>query len=178
MVALAALLVLPLVAAASVNSVAVFGHKIPDTDAICAAVVYAWELESRGIPATAYRLGELNPETEYVLRTLDVKLPALLEEVGSGDTVAIVDTNNPAELLDGVEKVTLAPAARLSLADAAMPRVRRRRTCTASSTTTSCADSRRASRSPWTFARSAPPARSCTRAQRRRAARCPRRLRP
>uniref|UniRef100_A0A7S4HGP8 inorganic diphosphatase n=1 Tax=Prymnesium polylepis TaxID=72548 RepID=A0A7S4HGP8_9EUKA len=104
MVALAALLVLPLVAAASVNSVAVFGHKIPDTDAICAAVVYAWELESRGIPATAYRLGELNPETEYVLRTLDVKLPALLEEVGSGDTVAIVDTNNPAELLDGVEK--------------------------------------------------------------------------
>ena len=27
---------------------AVFGHKIPDTDAICAAMVYAWELESRG----------------------------------------------------------------------------------------------------------------------------------
>jgi inorganic pyrophosphatase/exopolyphosphatase len=23
-------------------------HKVPDTDAICAAMIYAWELQSRG----------------------------------------------------------------------------------------------------------------------------------
>lgn len=104
---LVALLALAALAAAEVRPVLVFGHKIPDTDAICAAIVYSWELESRGIPARPYRLGELNPETEFVLRTLDVEMPELLHSVSNSDTVAIVDTNNPAELLDNVDKVLL-----------------------------------------------------------------------
>lgn len=93
------------VAHGSVQPVLVFGHKIPDTDAICAAIIYSWELESRGIHAQPFRLGNLNPETEYVLRALEVETPELLESVSDKDTVAIVDTNNPAELVDNVEKV-------------------------------------------------------------------------
>jgi hypothetical protein len=85
----------------------VFGHKIPDTDAICAALVYAWELEQRGIPAQAYRLGELNRETEYVLQSLGLEPPPMLEQLESDAAVAIVDTNNPAELPEGVEKVSI-----------------------------------------------------------------------
>lgn len=86
-------------------AISVFGHKIPDTDAICAAIVYSWELQSRGIPANAYRLGELNPETEYVLRSLGIDAPPLLGELGKDERVAIVDTNNPEELPEGVEQV-------------------------------------------------------------------------
>ena len=86
----------------------VFGHKSPDTDAICAAMTYAWELNERGIPAKAYRLGELNRETEYVLKTLGLEKPPLLEEKLTKDTtVGIVDTNNPAELPDGVTKANI-----------------------------------------------------------------------
>ena len=71
----------------------VFGHKIPDTDAICAAMAYVWELEQRGIPAKAFRLGELNPETEYVLKALGMEPPPLLEGALDPSTkVAIVDT--------------------------------------------------------------------------------------
>ena len=44
----------------------VFGHTIPDTDAICAAMVRAWELEQHGRAAQAFRLGSLNKETECV----------------------------------------------------------------------------------------------------------------
>uniref|UniRef100_A0A7S2HSX9 inorganic diphosphatase n=1 Tax=Haptolina brevifila TaxID=156173 RepID=A0A7S2HSX9_9EUKA len=89
---------------ASVPVLSVFGHKIPDTDAICAALVYAWELEQRGIPARAYRLGELNRETEYVLKALGVEPPPLLDgALDSKQHVAIVDTNNPDELPEGVQ---------------------------------------------------------------------------
>ena len=85
----------------------VFGHKIPDTDAICSALIYEWELGERGIPAQAYRLGELNRETEYVLEALGVEAPPLLERLEEKATVAIVDTNNPAELPDGLDKATV-----------------------------------------------------------------------
>jgi manganese-dependent inorganic pyrophosphatase len=82
----------------------VFGHKVPDTDAICAAMIYQWELEERGIAAKAFRLGELNKETEYVLRVLGLEQPPLLEgKLDGSHQVAIVDTNNPAELPEGVD---------------------------------------------------------------------------
>lgn len=44
------------------------GPEVPDTDTVAAAMVYAWELTSRNISAEAFRLGELNPETDYVLQ--------------------------------------------------------------------------------------------------------------
>ena len=102
--ALAALLVAALPAAwCSAAPICVFGHKAPDTDAICAAMAYAWELEANGLPAKAYRLGELNPETRYVLEALGLEQPPLLGDLAPDTPVAIVDTNNPAELPDGVE---------------------------------------------------------------------------
>ena len=83
----------------------VFGHKIPDTDAICAALAYVWELEERGIPAKAYRLGNLNRETEYVLKQVGMEMPELLtEDLAPGTPVAVVDTQNPAELPEGITK--------------------------------------------------------------------------
>ena len=84
------------------NELAVFGHKSPDTDAIAAAIVYAWELNARNITAAPFRLGELNPETAYVLKVLGVETPPLLPALQPGQRVAIVDTNNPAELPDNI----------------------------------------------------------------------------
>lgn len=87
---------------------AVFGHKVPDTDTVSAAITYAWELNQRGIPAKAYRLGELNPETEYVLKALGVETPPVLTELGAAaGKVAIVDTNNPEELPEGIMKASI-----------------------------------------------------------------------
>lgn len=92
---------------ASGAGISVFGHKVPDTDTTTSAMAYAWELNERGIPATAYRLGELNPETEYVLKTLGVEPPPLMQDVADKSTVAVVDTNNPAELPDNLSKATI-----------------------------------------------------------------------
>jgi manganese-dependent inorganic pyrophosphatase len=86
----------------------VFGHKVPDTDTTISAIAYAWELVQRNIPAKAYLLGELNPETVFVLKTLGLPAPPLLKEpLAKKEPVAIVDTNNPAELPEGIEKAAI-----------------------------------------------------------------------
>jgi len=89
------------------DSISVFGHKVPDTDTVSAAIIYAWELNQRNIQATPYRLGDLNPETEYVLKSLGVESPPLLKELDTAGKVAIVDTNNPQELPENVMKASI-----------------------------------------------------------------------
>ena len=81
---------------------AVFGHLNPDTDAISAALVYARLLSRQGTEAQAYRLGELNFETAYVLRELGLEAPPLLTELPAGSRVALVDHNESAQSLPGL----------------------------------------------------------------------------
>ncbi|HAT4516420.1 TPA: pyrophosphatase [Serratia marcescens] len=57
----------------------VFGHKNPDSDSICSALVVADWLNHLGKPAVAFRLGELTPETRYILAAAGVQAPALLK---------------------------------------------------------------------------------------------------
>lgn len=59
----------------------VTGHKNPDTDSICSAIAYAELKTKMGTGATAYRLGELNRETAFVLDYFDVPSPSLLYNV-------------------------------------------------------------------------------------------------
>ncbi|GHG41325.1 manganese-dependent inorganic pyrophosphatase [Deinococcus indicus] len=76
---------------------AVFGHLNPDTDAITAALVYARLLTRQGVDAQAFRLGELNFETAFVLREAGVDAPPLLPELPAGASVALVDHNESAQ---------------------------------------------------------------------------------
>ena len=86
----------------------VFGHLAPDTDTVCSAIVWAWYLnEHGGTEVTPYVLGELNTETSFVLNHFEVPTPDLLESVGEGDEVIVVDTNNPQELPEGINDATI-----------------------------------------------------------------------
>lgn len=75
----------------------VFGHLNPDTDAIVSALVYAHLLSWQGIPAQAYRLGDLNLETPFVLRGAGVEAPPPLPALEAGTAVALVDHNESAQ---------------------------------------------------------------------------------
>jgi len=57
------------------------GHRNPDTDSICAAIAYADLKRKLGIQAIPVRLGDINRETEFVLKYFDVKLPDMLTTV-------------------------------------------------------------------------------------------------
>lgn len=85
----------------------VFGHKNPDTDAITAALVYARLLERQGLEARAYRLGELNFETAYVLREAGVEAPPLLSALPAGSEVALVDHNESAQSIANLHELTV-----------------------------------------------------------------------
>ncbi|WON76439.1 manganese-dependent inorganic pyrophosphatase [Serratia sp. UGAL515B_01] len=69
----------------------VFGHRNPDSDSICSALVTADWLNHRGIPAKPFRLGDLTPETRYILNTAGVNAPDLLREDLTGKKVWLVD---------------------------------------------------------------------------------------
>ncbi|QFP75461.1 manganese-dependent inorganic pyrophosphatase [Deinococcus sp. AJ005] len=75
----------------------VFGHLNPDTDAIASALVYAHLLSRQGIDAQAYRLGDLNFETPFVLERAGVEAPPLLPMLDAGTSVALVDHNERAQ---------------------------------------------------------------------------------
>jgi manganese-dependent inorganic pyrophosphatase len=81
--------------------ITVLGHLNPDTDTTCSAIAYAWYLNQRGVEATPFVTGPLNKETAYVLQRFDQTAPATLQLLTADHKLAIVDTNNPEELLAG-----------------------------------------------------------------------------
>lgn len=86
----------------------VFGHKSPDTDSTGSPLIWAWYLnEVKGIPARAVLLGRPNTEAEFVLRRWGFETPEIIADVEPGAKVVIVDTNNPAELPDGIAKADI-----------------------------------------------------------------------
>ena len=86
----------------------VFGHKSPDSDSITSSIVMA-NLENKlgNADAKAYRLGNINKETEFVLNYLDIGAPELLENVEDGSDVILVDHNSPAESIDNLDNVNI-----------------------------------------------------------------------
>ena len=84
-------------------SVQVFGHKSPDTDSTGSPIIWAWYLNTvKGIAAAPKLLGEPNTEAAFVLKRWNLDKPDIISGVDAGAPVVIVDTNNPAELPDGI----------------------------------------------------------------------------
>jgi manganese-dependent inorganic pyrophosphatase len=84
-------------------SVQVFGHKSPDTDSTGSPIIWAWYLNTvNGIAAAPKLLGEPNTEAAFVLKRWNLDKPEIISGVDAGAPVVIVDTNNPAELPDGI----------------------------------------------------------------------------
>ena len=63
----------------------VVGHKNPDTDSICSAISYAElkNLTSTGVKYIPKRAGQINEETEYVLKRLGIDSPGYMPDAGT-----------------------------------------------------------------------------------------------
>ena len=59
----------------------VFGHKNPDTDSVCGAISYAYLKNKLGVKAEPRVIGEINKETEYVLKYFKTEVPHYLNDV-------------------------------------------------------------------------------------------------
>lgn len=88
----------------------VVGHKNPDNDSIMAAYTYAnlknmTDADNEYIPV---RLGELPAESAMIFEEYGIEAPALIEQVGEGDVLVLVDHNEMGQAVDGIEDAEVA----------------------------------------------------------------------
>ncbi len=89
-------------------TIKVFGHKSPDTDSTGSPIIWAWYLSTiRNLDAEAKLLGEPNTEALFMLERWNLDKPEIISGIGAGEQVVIVDTNNPAELPDGINSADI-----------------------------------------------------------------------
>lgn len=91
------------------ETIKIVGHKNPDNDSIAAAVSYAYlknALEAKkDAPEAEYVaccLGPLPQESAAILERTGLTAPQLIEFVGSGDKVILVDHNELTQAVDGL----------------------------------------------------------------------------
>lgn len=89
------------------GKVIIFGHKNPDTDTICSALVYADLKKELGFDAESVRLGDVNGETQFALDTFKVAAPRFMESVKEEavDGVILVDHNERQQSANGIDSV-------------------------------------------------------------------------
>lgn len=85
----------------------IIGHQNPDTDAICSALVYESYLKKQGIEAQAYKLGELNNETKFVLEQLGLEAPQTVSEFEEGSSVVLLDHNETKQSIENLDKYSI-----------------------------------------------------------------------
>ncbi|PTD93646.1 manganese-dependent inorganic pyrophosphatase [archaeon SCG-AAA382B04] len=85
----------------------IIGHKKPDTDTISSAIGYAkYKNKTQNEKYVPARAGELNPETQYVLKKFNVQKPNLLKSL-KDKKVILVDHNEFSQSVDGIEQAKL-----------------------------------------------------------------------
>lgn len=85
----------------------IFGHKNPDTDTICSALVYADLKEKLGEDVEAVRLGAVSKETQFALDYFGIEAPKLIEEVAYGNEVILVDHNEFQQSADNIKEAVI-----------------------------------------------------------------------
>ncbi|GGI75757.1 manganese-dependent inorganic pyrophosphatase [Shewanella hanedai] len=87
-------------------SVYVVGHKIPDSDSICGAIALAYLKNQIGEPSIAARLGDLSPETAFILEKFGFEAPEFKTSY-AGEEVFIVDHSELTQAPDDIAEATI-----------------------------------------------------------------------
>ncbi|WP_163934137.1 manganese-dependent inorganic pyrophosphatase [Paraferrimonas sp. SM1919] len=87
-------------------SMYVVGHKIPDSDSICGAIALSYLKNQIGEPATPARLGDVSPETAFILEKFGFEAPEFKESY-AGEDVYIVDHSELTQAPDDISEATI-----------------------------------------------------------------------
>ena len=83
-----------------------FGHTIPDSDSIIAAIAMAYLQNKLGVQTTAVRQGDINPETKFILEKFNLETPELKTSFKNED-VYLVDFSDIAQAPDDISEATI-----------------------------------------------------------------------
>lgn len=87
-------------------SVYIFGHKSPDSDAVCGAIALA-NLKGRlGVEATPVTQEKINPETTFILGRYGLPAPAIKNSF-AGDQIMLVDFSDRAQGPEDLDKAEI-----------------------------------------------------------------------
>ncbi len=78
------------------SPVYITGHQHPDTDSVASAIAYAFFKRANGIKSIPCRLGDLNNETEYLLKRFGFEKPLLLKDARI--TLADLELDEPVSI--------------------------------------------------------------------------------
>ena len=84
----------------------VVGHKIPDSDSICSAIALSYLKTTLGEPTVPARLGELSPETLFILDKFGFEQPELKLSY-AGESLYIVDHSDRVQGPDDIDEATI-----------------------------------------------------------------------
>lgn len=84
----------------------VIGHKSPDTDTVCSAILLEDLLNKHGVQCEARVSGKLNNETKFVLEQFGVKTPEIMEKA-DGKKFILVDHSEYSQMIDGMENAEI-----------------------------------------------------------------------
>lgn len=82
------------------------GHKVPDSDSICSAIALSYLKTTIGEECVPARLGELSPETQFILDKFNLETP-MLKESYAGEGIYVVDHSDRIQGPDDIDEATV-----------------------------------------------------------------------
>jgi manganese-dependent inorganic pyrophosphatase len=84
----------------------IFGHKIPDSDSVIAAIAMTYLKKQLGVEAVATRQGDINPESQFILDKFNLEAPQLKTSY-KDEEVYLVDFSDIAQAPDDIAQATI-----------------------------------------------------------------------
>ena len=83
------------------------GHKVPDSDSICSAIALSYLKTTLGEDVKPARLGELSPETLFILDKFGFEQPELKTSFANTDGIYVVDHSDRIQGPDDIDDTTI-----------------------------------------------------------------------
>ncbi|WP_426369294.1 manganese-dependent inorganic pyrophosphatase [Pseudocolwellia sp. HL-MZ7] len=83
------------------------GHKVPDSDSICSAIALSYLKNATGEDVKPARLGELSPETLFILEKFGFEQPELKMTFADTDGIYVVDHSDRIQGPDDIDDTTI-----------------------------------------------------------------------
>ncbi|UUO24282.1 manganese-dependent inorganic pyrophosphatase [Colwellia sp. M166] len=83
------------------------GHKVPDSDSICSAIALSYLKTTIGEDVKPARLGELSPETLFILDKFGFEQPELKTSFADTDGIYVVDHSDRIQGPDDIDATTI-----------------------------------------------------------------------
>ena len=85
----------------------IIGHRNPDTDTICSAIVYQDFLTKKGVESKAYALGELNNETRFIFEYFNIEKPERIDTLPHGSEIILLDHNESGQSISNIDDLDI-----------------------------------------------------------------------